>query len=83
MTTATPTAARYLLAMSYALASGPTEEAVDEAASLLDQQIEVRSALSPVVVAKFLSSRDTPHAEGSSARPARPCKTPAPTPGSR
>ncbi|MFO0889263.1 MAG: serine/threonine-protein kinase [Isosphaeraceae bacterium] len=52
--------ARYLLAMTYALASGPTEEAVHEAAGLLDQRIEVRPALSPVVVAKFLSWRDTP-----------------------
>ena len=39
--------------MTYALAAGPTEEAVQEAASLLDQQIEVRPALSPVVVAKY------------------------------
>jgi serine/threonine-protein kinase len=48
------------LAITYALASGPTEEAVKEAAGLLDEQIEVRSALSPVVVAKYLSWRDTP-----------------------
>lgn len=52
--------ARFLLAMTYALAAGPNEEAVQEAASLLDQQIEVRPALSPVVVAKYLSWRDTP-----------------------
>ncbi len=52
--------ARYLLAMTYALASGPTEEAVHEAAGLLDQKIEVRPALSPVVVAKYLAWRDTP-----------------------
>jgi serine/threonine-protein kinase len=52
--------ARYLLGMSYALASGPTEEAVKEAADLLDQQFDVRPALSPVVVAKYLSWRDTP-----------------------
>jgi serine/threonine-protein kinase len=52
--------ARFLLAMTYALAAGPTEEAVRESACLLDQQIEVRPALSPVVVAKYLSWRDTP-----------------------
>ncbi len=46
--------------MTYALAAGPTEESVQEAASLLDQQIEVRPALSPVVVAKYLSWRETP-----------------------
>jgi serine/threonine-protein kinase len=52
--------ARYLLAITYALASGPTEEAVVEAAKLLDQRIDVRPALSPVVVAKYLCWRDTP-----------------------
>jgi serine/threonine-protein kinase len=52
--------ARYLLAMTYSLASGPTEEAVVEAARLLEEEIEVRPALSPVVVAKYLSWRDTP-----------------------
>jgi eukaryotic-like serine/threonine-protein kinase len=52
--------ARFLLTMTYALAAGPTEESVQEAASLLDQQIEVRPALSPVVVAKYLSWRETP-----------------------
>jgi eukaryotic-like serine/threonine-protein kinase len=52
--------ARFLLAITYALATGPTEEAVQEAACLLDQQIDVRPALSPVVVAKYLSWRDTP-----------------------
>jgi serine/threonine-protein kinase len=51
--------ARYLLAITYALASGPTEAAVAEAASLLEQKIDVRPALSPVVVSKFLSWRDT------------------------
>jgi serine/threonine-protein kinase len=52
--------ARYLLGMSYALASGPTQEAVEEAAVLLEEQFDVRPALSPVVVAKYLSWRDTP-----------------------
>lgn len=46
--------------MTYALAAGPNEEAVQEAAALLEQQNEVRPALSPVIVAKFLSWRDTP-----------------------
>jgi serine/threonine-protein kinase len=51
--------ARFLLAMTYALASGPTEEAVQEAARLLDERIDVRPALSPVVVAKYLGWRET------------------------
>jgi serine/threonine-protein kinase len=51
--------ARYLLGMTYALACGPTEEAVAEAAELLEERVEVRPALSPVVVAKFLGWRDT------------------------
>ena len=33
---------------------------MQDAAGLLDQQIDVRQALSPVVVSKFLSCRDTP-----------------------
>jgi len=51
--------ARFLLAMPYALACGPTEEAIDEVASLLDERIDVRAALSPVVVAKYLYWRKT------------------------
>ena len=52
--------ARLLLGMTYALTCGPTEEACVEAASLLETRIDVRPALSPVVVAKYLSWRDTP-----------------------
>jgi eukaryotic-like serine/threonine-protein kinase len=50
---------RLLLALTYALLSGPTEDAIRDAISLLDQRIEVRPALSPVVVAKYLACRDT------------------------
>jgi serine/threonine-protein kinase len=51
--------ARLLLGVTYALLSGGTDEAIGEAASLLDQRIEVRPALSPVVVAKYLACRET------------------------
>jgi len=50
---------RLLLALTYALLSGPTEEAIRDAVGLLDQQIEVRPALSPIVVAKYLACRET------------------------
>jgi serine/threonine-protein kinase len=50
--------ARFIVAMTYSLACGPTEEALSEAASLLDQRIEVRPALSPVIVAKYLTWRE-------------------------
>jgi len=50
---------RLLLALTYALLSGPDEDAIRDAASLLDQRIEIRPALSPVVVAKYLACRDT------------------------
>jgi len=50
---------RFLLALTYALLSGPTEDAIGDAAGLLDQRIEVRPALSPVVVAKYLACRET------------------------
>ncbi len=52
--------ARLLLGMTYAMLAGPTDEAIQEAASLLDQRIEVRATLSPIVVAKYLSCRETP-----------------------
>ncbi len=52
--------ARLLLAMTYATLAGPTEESVRDAAALLDQRIDVRAALSPVVVAKYLAARSSP-----------------------
>src|SRR5262249_3935748 len=45
---------------AYAIAAGSTEEAVKEAASLLDQRIDVRAALSPMVSAKYLACRESP-----------------------
>lgn len=52
--------ARLLLAMTHVTCSPDPEAAVAEAASLLDAKIEVRAALNPVVVAKYLNSRETP-----------------------
>jgi eukaryotic-like serine/threonine-protein kinase len=52
--------ARLLLGMTYATMAGPTEEAIRDAAALLDQRIDVRAALSPVVVAKYLVARSSP-----------------------
>lgn len=52
--------ARLLLAVTSAIVAGPTEEAIRDAAALLDQRIDVRAALSPVVVAKYLVARSTP-----------------------
>ena len=37
--------------------AGSTEEAIRDAAALLDQRIDVRAALSPVVVSKYLAAR--------------------------
>jgi eukaryotic-like serine/threonine-protein kinase len=51
---------RLLLGLTYAIIAGGGEEAVRDAASLLDQRIEVRSILSPVVVAKYLACRESP-----------------------
>jgi serine/threonine-protein kinase len=51
---------RLLLGLTYALTCGGEEEAVHEAAALLNQRIEVRSLLSPVVVAKYLACRESP-----------------------
>jgi eukaryotic-like serine/threonine-protein kinase len=52
--------ARLLLGVTYAMLAGSTEEAIRDAAALLDQRIDVRPALSPVVVAKYLTARSSP-----------------------
>jgi serine/threonine-protein kinase len=51
---------RLLLAVTYAIKAGSSEEAIRDAAALLDQRIDVRPLLSPIVASKFLSCRDTP-----------------------
>jgi serine/threonine-protein kinase len=50
---------RLLLALTYAMLAGSTDEAIRDAAALLDQRIDVRAALSPVVVAKYLAARSS------------------------
>jgi eukaryotic-like serine/threonine-protein kinase len=52
--------ARLLLAVTYAFLTDATDEAVAEAAALLDQRIEVRTFLSPIVIAKYLTCRESP-----------------------
>jgi len=51
---------RLLLGLTYAIFAGATDEAIRESAALLDQRIEVRPILSPIVVAKYLACRDSP-----------------------
>ncbi|HZW33694.1 MAG TPA: serine/threonine-protein kinase [Isosphaeraceae bacterium] len=51
--------ARLLLAMTWLSCVGPTEEAIERASVLLDDRPDVRAALSPIVVIKYLASRDT------------------------
>jgi serine/threonine-protein kinase len=51
--------ARLLLAMTWLSCVGPTDEEIERAAKLLDDRPDVRGALSPVVVIKYLASRDT------------------------
>ena len=52
--------ARLLLAMTWLSCVEPTDEAIGRAAALLDGRPEVRAALNPVVVIKYLASRDGP-----------------------
>ncbi len=52
--------ARLLLAMTWVMLRGPTDESITTAAELLDSRAEVRPALSPIVVAKYLAARDSP-----------------------
>jgi serine/threonine-protein kinase len=51
--------ARLLLAMAWLSCVGPSDEAIERASTLLDERPEVRAALSPVVVMKYLATRDT------------------------
>ena len=52
--------ARLLLGVTYAIMADATDEAIGEAAALLDQRIEVRTFLSPIVMSKYLSCRESP-----------------------
>lgn len=52
--------ARLLLAMAYACLQDGTEAAIARAAKLLDERTDVRPAMSPIIVAKYLACRDTP-----------------------
>jgi serine/threonine-protein kinase len=52
--------ARLLLAMTWLAHVDPTDDAIGRAASLLDERPDVRSAVSPAAVVKYLASRGTP-----------------------
>jgi len=52
--------ARLLLAMTWLGAAGLSKDTIDQAAELLETQPDVRPSLSPIVVAKYLQSRDSP-----------------------
>ena len=52
--------ARLILAMTWLMIVGPTDEAIQQASVLLEGSHDVRPALSPVVVSKYLESRDNP-----------------------
>ncbi len=51
--------ARLMLAMTWLTLKGADDDAIKSAAEMLDGRVEVRPALSPVVVAKYLMGRDT------------------------
>lgn len=52
--------ARLMLAMTWIIISGVTDDSIQRAADLLEQRPDVRPLLSPIVVAKYLGGRDTP-----------------------
>ena len=52
--------ARLVLAMAWLSTAGASEENVARAAELLDSKVDVRPALNPAVVMKFLAGRGTP-----------------------
>ena len=51
--------ARLLLAMAWLARAEPTDEAIERACALLEDRPDIRAALSPAVVMKYLASRDT------------------------
>ncbi len=51
--------ARLILAMTWLSSIEPTDDAIALAASLLEDRPDVRAALSPIVVMKYLASRET------------------------
>ncbi|SIO59105.1 serine/threonine protein kinase [Singulisphaera sp. GP187] len=52
--------ARLILGMTSIMLAGNSEESIASAAKLLDERPDVRSSLSPIVVAKYLLSRNSP-----------------------
>ena len=52
--------ARLMLAMTWLCNVGATEETITSAAQLLDRLPDIRAALNPVVVMKYLACRETP-----------------------
>jgi eukaryotic-like serine/threonine-protein kinase len=51
--------ARLMLAMTWLMIKGPGDGNIQAAAELLESKIDVRPTLSPIVVTKYLASRDT------------------------
>jgi serine/threonine-protein kinase len=51
--------ARLLLSMTWLSSLEPTDEEIERAGALLDDRPDVRAALSPIVVMKYLAGRDT------------------------
>ncbi len=51
--------ARLLLAMTWLSSVEPTDEAIKRAGTMLDDRPDVRALIDPVVVMKYLASRDT------------------------
>jgi eukaryotic-like serine/threonine-protein kinase len=52
--------ARLMLAMTWVILAGASDEAIARGAELLDTRPEVRASLNPIVVAKYLACRDSP-----------------------
>lgn len=51
--------ARLLLAMTWMMRKGPGEGVLERAVELLEAKFDVRPLLSPIIVTKYLASRDT------------------------
>jgi serine/threonine-protein kinase len=53
--------ARLMLAMTWLMIEGPKDGAIERASALLESSFDIRPALNPIVVIKYLATRDNPN----------------------
>ena len=75
--------ARLMLAMTWLMIEGPKDGAIERAAALLESNCDVRAALNPIVVIKYLATRDNPNKKRSFRQARKRLQDASPTAGTR